>query len=372
MVIIGGGIIGCASAFYLSKAGIRCVVLERAQVAAEASSGAGGLLTTLAHADEAGAYFDLKRMGRALYDGLAQELLERTDIDIEFRPLGHLVPALAEAEAERIRARVAWQAARGLPAEWLPARDARELEPGLPPAALGAGWFREDHHVNNTAVTQALAGAAVRMGAEVRTGVTVTDFLTEGRRVAGVRTGEGRVEAGTVVLAAGAWSCHFEKAAGVPVPVVPAKGQIVVARLPAPALRHVVYGEVYVIPRASGEHILGSTVEYVGYDKRVTVEGLAGILGQATTLVPALREAEMAASWGCLRPATPDALPMIGPLPGRPGLLFATGHFRNGILLGPITGQIIAELVATGRSRVPIQPFRPDRAFPAGAPPDVK
>jgi glycine oxidase len=371
-VIIGGGVIGCASAFYLAKAGIRCAVLERAQVAAEASSGAGGLLSTLAHVDEAGPYFDLKRASRALFDGLAPELLERTDIDIEFRALGHVVPAFSQEEAERIRARVAWQAARGLPAEWLAAADARALEPGLPPATLGAGWFREDHHVNNTALTQALAAAAMRMGAAVRTGVTVTDLVLDGARVTGVRTGEGTVEAGTVVLAAGAWSCDFEKAAGVPVPVLPAKGQIVVARLPSPAVRHVVYGEAYVIPRASGEHILGSTVEYVGYDKRVTVEGLAGILGQATALVPALREAEMAASWGCLRPATPDALPMIGPLPGRPGLLFATGHFRNGILLGPITGQIVTDLVATGRSRVPIEPFRPDRVFSAGAPPDVK
>jgi glycine oxidase len=267
---------------------------------------------------------------------------------------------------------VAWQAARTLPAEWLPASAARGLEPGLPSTVLGAGWFPEDHHVNNTAVTQALGSAAVRLGAEVRTGVEATGLLVAGHRVTGVRTADGRVEAGTVVLAAGAWSCDFEKAAGVPLPVVPAKGQIVVARLAAPAVRHVVYGEVYVIPRTSGEHILGSTVEYVGYDKRVTVEGLAGILGEATTLVPALREAEMAASWGCLRPATPDALPMIGLLPGRPGLLIATGHFRNGILLAPITGQIVADLVTTGRSRVPLDPFRPDRPFPAAAPPDLK
>jgi glycine oxidase len=190
-----------------------------------------------------------------------------------------------------------------------------------------------------------------------------------GERVTGVLTDAGAIEGGTVILAAGAWSCDFEKAAGFPLPILPAKGQIVVARLPGPACRHVVYQGVYVIPRASGEHILGSTVEYVGYDKRVTVEGLAAILARATHLVPALGEAEMAASWGCLRPAAPDGLPLIGPAPGRRGLLIATGHFRNGILLSPITGQILAELVTGGTPPVTIEPFRPDRPFPPGPPP---
>jgi glycine oxidase len=150
--------------------------------------------------------------------------------------------------------------------------------------------------------------------------------------------------------------------------VVPAKGQIVVARLPRPATRSVVYAGVYDVPRASGEHIIGSTVEYVGYDKRVTVEGVAGILAQMTRLVPGLGEAEMVASWGCLRPATPDGLPMLGP--ARPGLILATGHFRNGILLAPITARLIASLVLTGSAPGSLAPFRPDRPFPAGMPAD--
>jgi glycine oxidase len=183
--------------------------------------------------------------------------------------------------------------------------------------------------------------------------------------VVGVRAGDTSFSAGTVVLAAGAWSCDFEKFVGMPLPVVPAKGQMVVARLGAPALQHVVYRDIYVIPRASGEHILGSTVEDVGYDKRVTLDAVAGILAEATALVPALRDAEMVASWGCLRPAAPDGLPLIGPVPGRGGLIMATGHFRNGILLGPITGTLVAELILTGRSTISLEPFRPDRSFPS-------
>jgi glycine oxidase len=366
---VGGGIIGCSIAFCLAKAGVRPMVLEKTAVAAEASSGGAGLLSTQAHTDEAGPFFDLKLASRALYPGLAAELRERVDTDIEYRQLGHVVPAFDEAEAGSVRTRVAWQAARGLPAQWLRAAEARELEPGLPPQVIGAGWFPEDHHINSTAMTQALASAAIRLGGQVRVECPVVDLVRDGDRVTGVRTGTETITAPTVVLCVGAWTGHFEAAAGIPLPVFPAKGQIIVARLPVPALRHVVYQSVYVIPRALGEHIIGSTVEYVGFDKRVTVEGIAGLLGEATTLAPALREAEMVASYGCLRPASPDGLPLLGPVSGRPGLILAAGHFRNGILLAPITGKLIAELIARGAPSMSLEPFRPDRSFPPGPPP---
>lgn len=369
VIIVGGGIIGCSIAFFLAKGGVRPLVLERGQVGGEASSGAAGMLTAQAHTDEPGPLFDLKLASRALYEALAVELRERTDLDIEYRRLGHLVPALAQAEAGAVKERVAWQAARGLPAEWLEARDARTLEPGLAPEVLGAGWFPEDHHVNNTAVTQALASATKRLGGEVRTDCAVLDLAREGERVTGVRTAEGKIAAATVILCAGSWMQAFEEAAGIPLPIVPAKGQMVVARLDSPALRHVAYGSAaYVIPRATGEHIIGSTVEFVGFDKRVTVEGLSGILREITRLAPALHEAAMVTSWACLRPAAPDGLPLLGRVPGRPGLVVATGHFRNGILLAPITGKLIAELIADGKPSIPLDPFRPDRPFPPGLP----
>jgi len=369
VIIVGGGIIGCAIGFFLAKAGARPLILDRGKVGGEASSGAAGMLTAQAHTDEPDLLFDLKLASRALYEPLAEELRQRTDLDIEYRKLGHLVPALTEQENDLVGTRVAWQAARGLPAVRLTAQEARELEPGLSPAARGAGWFPEDHHVNNTAVTQALASATLQLGGQVRVDCTVVDVMREGERVTGVRTLEETISADTVILCAGAWSRQFERAAGLPLPIIPAKGQIVVARLATPALQHVVYGtEAYAIPRPSGEHIIGSTVEYVGYDKRVTVEGVAGILARMTALAPALREAEMVASWACLRPAAPDGLPVLGPIPGRRGLLAATGHFRNGILLAPITGKLMAELVTDGKSSIPLEPFRPDRPYPSGLP----
>jgi glycine oxidase len=367
-VIVGGGIVGCSIAFFLAKAGVRPLVLERTAVAAEASSGGAGLLSAQAHTDEAGPLFDLKLASRALFAGVADELRERTDMDIEYRQLGHVVPVFGEDDARAVRARIAWQAERGLSAQWLAAGQARDLEPGLPGEVRGAGWFPDDHHINSTTMTQALAGAVLRLGGRVRVECGVADLVRDGRRIAGVRTTQETISAAEVVLAAGAWSGQFEAAAGLPLPVVPAKGQIVVARLPAPALRHVVYEAVYVIPRVLGEHIIGSTVEYVGFDKRTTVEGIAGLLGDATRLAPALRDAEMVASYGCLRPASADGLPLLGRVPDRPGLVVATGHFRNGILLAPITGQLISELIVSGQPSLSLEPFRPDRPFPPGPP----
>jgi len=364
VIIVGGGIIGCSIAFYLAKAGVRPLVLEKTSIAAEASSGGAGLLSAQAHADERGALFDLKLASRALYPALADELNERTDMDIEYRQIGHVVPAFSEEAAAAVRARVAWQAADGLPAHWLAADEAREYEPGLPAGVCGAGWFPEDNHINSTTATQALAGAVVRMGGALRVECPVADLVRDGDRITGVRTAHESISAAEVVLAAGAWSGQFEAAAGLPLPVFPAKGQIVMARLPKPASRHVVYEDVYVIPRATGEHIIGSTVEYVGFDKRVTLEAIAGLLGDATRLVPGLRDAEMVASYGCLRPASADGLPLLGRVAGTPGLVVATGHFRNGILLAPITGALIADLIVRGRTTIPLAPFRPDRPFP--------
>ena len=371
VVIVGGGIIGCAIAFFLAKAGVHPLVMERGQVGGEASSGAAGMLTAQTHTDEAGPLFDLKLASRALYEGLASELLDRTGLDIEYRRIGHVAPALTDEENETVGRRVEWQREHGLAAEWLDAREARALEPGLALDVRGAGWFPQDHHVNNTAVTQAFASATMRLGGQVRTDCAALDLVGEGERVTGVKTANEILSAGTVILCAGAWMQQFEKAAGIPLPIVPAKGQMVVAKLEPPALGHVVYGTAaYAIPRPSGEHIMGSTVEFVGFDKRVTVEGMTGVLQGITRLVPALHEAAMVTNWACLRPAAPDGLPLLGRVPGRPGLVIATGHFRNGILLAPITGKIIAELIVDGKSSLSLEPFRPDRPFLPGLPPD--
>ena len=221
MVIVGGGIIGCSIAFSLAKAGARPLILEKTAIAAEASSGGAGLLSTQAHTDEGGPLFDLKLASRALYPDLAAELRERTDTDIELRPLGHVVPAFGPEDATRIRRRVAWQSAQGLTARWLSAAEARDLEPGLPEAVQGAGWFPDDHHVNRTAVTQGLASAVTRLGGQVRVECPVSELLLDGKRVNGVRTAEGPIAAGVVVLCGGGLVWGVSAVRGHPDPRLP-------------------------------------------------------------------------------------------------------------------------------------------------------
>jgi glycine oxidase len=349
---------------------VRPLVLERGDIGGEASAGAAGMLTAQAHCDAPDPVFELKLASRNLYPSLVAEVQDRAEVDVEYRRIGHLVPVLTSSEAAEVRRRIAWQQARGLAAHWLDAGEIHALEPGLAPGLQGAGWFPDDHHVNNTAMTQALAGATRRLGGEVRGGCPVLDLVQEADRITGVVTQDGPITGETVVLCAGAWTQAFEAAAGIPLPIVPAKGHIAVARLHPQTLRQVVYGDVYVIPRASGEHIIGSTVEFVGFDKQVSVEAIAGLLARATAMVPGLRDAELAATWACLRPAAADGLPVLGAVPGRPGLVVATGHYRNGIILAPITGKLIAELITTGKTSMPLDHFRPDRPFPPGPPSD--
>ena len=208
-----------------------------------------------------------------------------------------------------------------------------------------------------------------RMGGKVRVECPVTDLVRDGDRITGARTAQETISAAEVVVAAGAWSAQFEAAAGVPLPVFPAKGQIVVARLPRPASRHVVYEEIYVIPRATGEHIIGSTVEYVGLRQARHVGG--------DCRSPRRRD-EARARPARRRDGVQLRVPAAGvgrrPAPsraggGETGLIVATGHFRNGILLSPITGTLIAELIVKGETTMPLTPFRPDRPFPPGPPP---
>jgi glycine oxidase len=208
-------------------------------------------------------------------------------------------------------------------------------------------------------MTRALAAAARARGAEIRTGTTVEGFLKVPGRVNGVRTDRGDVRAGTTVLAAGAWSGQEAARLGISLPVRPVKGQILLVQ--HDALRHVVlHKEQYLIPRADGKVLIGSTIEDAGFDKTVTAGATRMLLQRAIEMEPAIEQATFLGSWAGLRPGSPDRLPFIGPVPGWEGLVLATGHFRNGILLGPVTGALVRELLTTGPTPEH-EPFRPDR-----------
>jgi glycine oxidase len=362
VAVIGGGVMGCAVALRLAQTGAAVTVIERGIPGAEASSAAAGILGPQWESDGPGPLLDLGLQSRALYPAFAAELHDLSGIDIGHTRSGLLELALTEQDQAALTARAAWQGQRGLSAEPLTAAELRRLEPHLGPAARFGLRYPDEGHVHARALARALSQAAARVGARFLQGRYVRRVLVEGGRARGVELDGEAMAAGMVVLCAGSWSGLVE-AGGVPAPVVrPARGQMVAIETRPPLFRHVLvaHGRGYLVPRADGVALAGSTLEMVGFRKEVTVAGLSDILTLARTLVPDLGEAPVTETWSNFRPLTPDALPVIGRTPVE-GLLVATGHHRYGILLTPITAQIIAELVTQGTSSVELRPFSVSR-----------
>jgi glycine oxidase len=270
--------------------------------------------------------------------------------------------ALREAEESPLRTHRAWQADHGVAVEWLDRTSALDLEPGLSPDVRAALHYPNDHQVLPLVLARALASAAIDLGVTLREGTDVDRLLTEGDRVVGVGIGGERVDGGEVVIANGAWAASWSAALQTPIPVRPVRGQMVALRALGTGLRHVVSSfEGYMVTKADGTTYVGTTVEEAGYDARPTAAGIARLLALAPRLVPRFAEATVAAAWAGLRPGTVDGRPLIGRLHRWQGLTLATGHFRNGILLAPITGELVSDLLANRRPRLPIGDFDPGR-----------
>ena len=360
VLIVGAGVVGCAVAWRLQQAGVRCTVLERSIPGAEASSAAGGILAPQAEADGPGPFLELCLASRALYPAFVRELREASDVDVAFRPCGVLAVRFDDVGVEEVRQRIGWQRARGLEASWLDAAATRALEPELSPAIHGAAHFPGDAVVDNRLLVSALTIAAVRAGARFVT-TQVHALVERGGRVVGVATDQGELGGDAVVVAAGAWTALVPGALGSPAAVRPARGQMVMVRNRAPICRHVVFGaHGYAVPRTDGRLILGSTVEFAGFEKQVTAGGLAAVLGVGLQLFPGLAGAPVVETWAGFRPHTPDGLPVLGPAP-QPGLFLASGHFRNGILLTPITAALLSETILGRPVSLDLTPFRVDR-----------
>jgi glycine oxidase len=361
VAVIGGGVIGCAIAWRLGQAGQRVVVIERGEVGREASWAAGGMLAPLSEADQADAFFELAVASRAMYAGLARELRRVTGIDIEYRTEGTLYLALTDKDEVELEQRWRWQQAAGLKVEKLGAEAVHKLEPLLNPKLRWALRFPDDHQVNNRRLMTALEAAARETGVEFWTNTEATALEIANGQVFGVETTKRNIAANTVIIAAGSWSSLLrtrDNAEVMDVSVEPIRGQMLALEMPAPALQHVVYSSSgYLVPRLNGQVIVGSTTETVGYDKRVTAEGMTSIIVRATEIVPSLSQQAVLEIWAGLRPKAKDEWPILGADARVNGLIYATGHYRNGILLAPITAQAISELVLRGESSINLKPF---------------
>jgi glycine oxidase len=368
VVVVGGGIIGLSLAWQLAREGASVVVLERGQIGGQATGAAAGMLAPLAEAREPSPFVALALASLRLYPGVAATLYEEVGLDVELRGPGMLRVALTEVEAEALRRDWLWQREAGLRLEWLTAEEARRLEPALAPEVRAAIFSPEERHVEPRRLVRAWGLAAVARGVRVREGAAATGFETRRGRVTAVLAGETRVACDVLVVAGGAWSGELTGWLGAPLPVFPVCGQILALACLPPPVRHTIYSHTgYLVPRADGRVVVGATEDHAGFDARPTADGMGRLLTMAPALVPSLAEAPFESAWAGLRPATSDRRPLLGPLPGWENVLLATGHYRNGILLAPITAERLAAQIANGcaAGRAPVdpllQPFLPDR-----------
>ncbi len=360
VVVVGGGVIGCAIAFELAaRHRAKVTVLERAVPGAEASSAAAGILGAQVESHvPSREIFQLMLASRARHEELDRRLREVAGFGTGFHRCG-VIKATSKGDGPAaLDAEYGWQRAHGAEVRVVDGAEARRIEPAIADTITGAVHFPEEAQVDPPQLLRALQQACARLGVSFRGGTIVRGIARSGGVVRGVELQDGLVEADAVVVAAGSWSSLVS---GLPSDlrrVRPVRGQIVQVDTRPPIVSNIVFGDQgYVVARPDGRTLLGSTMEEVGHVKEVTAGGVYAVLGTALALIPGLASAPISATWCGFRPATPEDRAMIGRV--EPGLFVATGHHRNGILLSSETGRLVADLVATGTTDRDLTPFAP-------------
>jgi len=367
VIIVGGGVIGCSIAWRLAQAGLKVTIVERGRVGCEASRAAAGMLSPQGESQTPGPFFDLCLRGRAMYRSFAEELNDASGIDVEYKDEGTIFVVLEGEDDQEKTSWATWQQEAGLPLEHVSADDLRKIEPAVTESATRAIFLPQEHQVESRRLMDALEVAVKRAGVELIEGEEVTALATDHGKATGVVSGGRRLDADVVVVAAGTWSSPLLEPIGLNVKVIPARGQMIAVsggRCPLDRVLH--SSKIYLVPRRDGRILIGATIEYAGFLKAVTVGAMKHLLSAAVELVPSLREFEIVETWCGLRPDTLDHLPIIGSS-GIDNLLLATGHFRNGILLAPITAESIHRFIDHGKVSDDIIPFG-IRRFEGGEP----
>ncbi len=355
VLIVGAGVIGLTCAWRAAQRGLDVLVLERERPGAGASNVAAGMLAPVGEASWGeDRLLALALTSHELWPAFAAELATASGLDSGFLELGALHVALDRDEAAELRRRFELMREHGLAAEWLSPSECRELEPGLGPGGFGGVHAPHESAVDPRLLNDALVAAAQAAGVRIEI-AEATEALLDGDRLVGARTAGGAERrADAVVLAAGSWSAAEWLPERARPAVRPVKGQILTLSGPAsePVCDRIVVTErIYIVPRADGRVVVGATVEELGFDTRVTAGGVHELLREAYRALPQIAELELVETIAGLRPTTPDNVPLIG-YGAIDGLVLATGHFRNGILLAPVTGERIADLLAGDRTEV--------------------
>jgi glycine oxidase len=360
VVIAGGGVIGGAIALELARAGLRVAVFDRQQPGQEASWASAGILSPAPENPGVVSMVPLGKASMSLYPEFVAQVEELSGTSVGFRPKGTLEALFSHDTKAELSTIIALHHGLGLKAEPLRAEDARELEPSLTKEVEAAVLRPEEASVDNRALTAAILKAAQRSGAEIFSADGAKAIWRQGNRCAGLLLQTEKVEADWTIIAAGCFSATIDGIAPY-APVRPAKGQMAALRADELKIERVLWSEeIYLVPRNDGRILAGATVEHAGFDKRVTAGGIEKILSAAIDLAPGLANARIEETWAGLRPDSPDHLPILGPT-DIDGLLMATGHFRSGILLTPITARLIREWITEQRVSVDWDRFSPMR-----------
>jgi glycine oxidase len=361
VVVIGGGVIGCAIAHRLASEGAQVTVIERSRIAAESSGAAAGILAPPVHAT-APHLFDLAMASHVMFPALTEQLRAETGLDAEYVRSGAIDLARDETGEELLRDKLRWLQEAGHGVRWLDPEDVLAMEPQVHPNIRGAFYDEDGYQIRPARFNEALAQAAARCGVRFQLNTEVVGFEGARPRLGAVTTATGTIAVGHVILAAGAWASTCGDWLGIHVPVFPARGQILTLYAMPPPIRHILYGAgVYLLPRLDGTIVVGATAERVGFDKSLTASALAWLLSTAPLLVPVLADAAFDRAWAGLRPGSPDDLPIIGTAPGWENVTLAVGHYRNGIMLAPITARLVADLVLRGQRGPLLEHVGPER-----------
>lgn len=360
VIIVGGGVIGLSAARELAFHGHSVLVLDRGNPRDATSWAAAGMLAPQSEADAPSPFFDLCLASARLYRDWANHLHEESGIDPEYADSGLVFLASTDDALCRLRRALEWQKAAGFASELLTPQEALRMEPGLTLPIAGAVLMPEECHVTPRQVIESLKGACAARGVEIRTGVRVLEVTSASERVTGVKTSLEQFDAERVVIASGVHSPEIDGLLPA-IPLAPRKGQILSLATREPAFQRMIRWEhVYLVQRRNGELIVGATNEDTGFDRSLTPRGIGSLLDRAQQISSHLGALPIRDMWTGLRPATPDGLPVIGKA-GLEGLVYATGHYRNGILLAPITAVCVAALVENRPAPVALDACAPAR-----------
>jgi glycine oxidase len=367
VIVIGGGLIGSSIALRLAQAKLRVLVFDRGDPGAEASSAAAGMVAPQAESAEPDAFFAMCAASHALFRDFVAEIEELSGQEVDFRRDGSLLVAVEEKQVAELE-KLYWNQTRaGLPLERLTPAALEQKMPGLSTEVRLALGVSEDYWLDSEKLARAVIEAARRLGVRFYPHCAVEELSVREKHVEAIRAGSGHAggeatpfSAGCFVLAAGCWSGGLAAQIGLSLSLQPCRGQMMEFESPREIPHVVRAGTHYLVPRSARRVLIGTTVEYAGFEKTVTAEGLQSILNGAMRFAPFLKDCVFRRAWAGLRPDTADHLPVLG-YGKLDNLILSTGHFRHGILLAPITAQLISELALTRSTSLSLEAYRPTR-----------